>query len=115
MGRLGCSLGENIKSAAGRLRTFEEAEEFVHDYDDLSRMKVSLSLGGGGWHHHWATFEKTLDFSRACGINESNDLYARLFGVNVPRLTRRDGPMKRPMIPQFLAWTRIKRTWRCQG
>jgi len=40
-GELGCWLGENLASNAGRTRTFEEAKQFAQDFEELTLMAVS--------------------------------------------------------------------------
>lgn len=82
-GEHGYSLADNIRSPAARLRDWIDAEAFVNQYDQLVGMEPAWNA-------------KTYEAYKQC------------FGVDIPKITGRSGPERKPVVPYFRPWTRIK-------
>ncbi|KAH9897457.1 hypothetical protein F4778DRAFT_743655 [Xylariomycetidae sp. FL2044] len=77
----GYRFDEYLRDGHARLRTWGEADQFVGDFDKLANEE-------GNWTTH------------------INDLYRKLFLVNINQVCGPDGP-EPPVSPKFKAWVRI--------
>ncbi|RYP42583.1 hypothetical protein DL767_000107 [Monosporascus sp. MG133] len=80
-GKHGYRLDVNIADGHARLRTWDEAEQFVGDFDKLVSIK-------GSWNA------------------KCNKLYKKLFLVDINQLCGPNG-LERPVTPKFQPWVRI--------
>ncbi|KAG7429440.1 hypothetical protein Forpi1262_v009491 [Fusarium oxysporum f. sp. raphani] len=80
-GKHGYRLDEYLRDGHARLRDWDEADQFVRDFE-------KLASGKGMWNA------------------KSNKLYKKLFLVDINQICGPNGP-ERPVTPRFKAWVRI--------
>ncbi|KPM44964.1 hypothetical protein AK830_g1629 [Neonectria ditissima] len=81
-GKHGYRLDEYLRDGHARLRDWDEADQFVRDFE-------KLASGKGTWNA------------------KSNKLYKKLFLVDINQVCGVNGP-ERPVTPRFKAWVRIE-------
>lgn len=99
-GEHGYNLAEWLKRDGDRVRTWEEAEDFIKDFTKLTTGKVRgiYALPGGLFANLFV--KGSFDAKR-------NKLYKKLFDVDLFQICGSKGP-ERPLVPKFEAWVQLE-------